>query len=57
MWVIEQFFQQQDDVNCFNLVNKMVEDSDHDEFNLNATEFLLEEALPSQNCENTDHPF
>ena len=31
----------------------MVEDSDHDEFNLNATEFLLEEALPSQNCENT----
>ena len=31
----------------------MVEDSDHDEFNLNATEFLLEEALPNQNCENT----
>ena len=32
----------------------MVEDSDHDEFNLNATEFLLEEALPNQNCENSD---
>ena len=30
----------------------MVEDSDHDVFNLNATEFLLEEALPNQNCEN-----
>ena len=45
-------FQQQDDVNCFNLINKMVEESDHNEFNLNATEFLLQEALPNQSCEN-----
>ena len=26
-------FQQQDDVNCFNYVNKMVEECDHNEFN------------------------
>ena len=45
-------FQRQDDVNCFNLVNEMVEESDHNEFNLNATEFLLQEALPNQSCEN-----
>ena len=65
-WIMSRFQQELEEVgdrivfsaarrhvNCFNLVNKMVEDSDHDEFNLNATEFLLEEALPSQNCENT----
>ena len=30
----------------------MVEESDHNEFNLNATEFLLQEAFPNQSCEN-----
>ena len=45
-------FQQQDEVNCFNLANKMVEENDHNEFNLVATEFLLQDALPSQSCEN-----
>ena len=45
-------FQQQDDVNSFNLVNEMVEESDHNEFNLNATEFSSQEALPNQKCEN-----
>ena len=30
----------------------MVEESDHHEFNLNATEFLLQEALPNRSCEN-----
>ena len=38
-------FQQQDEVDCFNLVNEMVEKSGHNEFNLVATEFLLQEAL------------
>ena len=46
-------YQQQDDVNCFNLVNEMVDESDHNEFNLNATEFLLQQALPNRSC---DHP-
>ena len=45
-------FQKQDDVNCFNLVNEAVDESDHNEFNLSATEFLLQEALPIQSCEN-----
>ena len=45
-------FQKQDDVNCFNLVNEAVDESDHNEFNLSATEFLLKEALPIQSCEN-----
>ena len=40
-------FQQQDEVNCFNLVNEMVEESDHNEFNLAVTEFSLQEALPN----------
>ena len=40
-------FQQQHEVNYFNLANKMVE-----EFNLVATEFLLQEAQPNQSCEN-----
>ena len=39
-------FQQQNDVDCFDLVNDMVEESDHNKFNLNATECLLQEALP-----------
>ena len=30
----------------------MVEESDHNEFNLNVTEFLLQEALPNRSCEN-----
>ena len=37
---------------CFNLINEMVEESDHNEFNLNVTEFLLQEALPNRSCEN-----
>ena len=44
--------QQQDDVSCFNFVNKLVEESDHNEFNLNATEFLLKETLPNRSCKN-----
>lgn len=45
-------FQQQNDVNCFNLVTKMVEGSNHNEFNLDATGFLLQVALPNQSCKN-----
>ena len=41
----EVVFQQQDEVDCFNLVNEMVEKKDHNDFNLVATEFLLQEAL------------
>ena len=48
----EIVFQQQDDVNCFNFVNELVEESDHNEFNLNATEFLLQERLPKRSCKN-----
>ena len=44
-------FQQQDDVKCFSLVNKMVEESDHNEFNLRVTEFLLQDVLLNQSCE------
>ena len=44
--------QQQDDVSCFNFVNKLVEESDHNEFNLNATEFLLKETLPNRSFKN-----
>ena len=45
-------FQQQNDVNCFNLVSKMVEGSNHNEFNLDATGFLLQVALLNQSCKN-----
>ena len=30
----------------------MVEESDNNEFSLDATKFLLQEVLPSQSCEN-----
>ena len=44
--------QQQDDVSCFNFANELVEESDHNEFNLNTTEFLLKETLPNRSCKN-----
>ena len=50
-------FQKQDDVNCFNLVNEAVDESDHNEFNLSATEFCYKRLYPFKVAKTSDHPF